>query len=67
VGGAGTVLGPIVGSVLFGVLSDFLRTLPIVNSREAASLVKIAYGIVLMVVILRMPRGIIGLWSRRGA
>jgi branched-chain amino acid transport system permease protein len=67
VGGSGTVLGPIIGSMLFGVLSDFLRTLPIVNSREAASLVKIAYGVVLMIVVLRMPRGIAGLWSRRGA
>ena len=64
VGGAGTVLGPIVGSVLFGVLSDVLRSLPMVNSREAASLVRILYGLVLMVMVLRMPAGIVGLWSR---
>jgi len=67
VGGSGTVLGPIIGSVLFGTLSDFLRTLPLINSREAASLVKIGYGIVLMVIVLRMPWGIVGLWSRRRA
>ena len=36
IGGGGTVLGPIVGSVLFGVLSDVLRSLPVVSSREAA-------------------------------
>jgi branched-chain amino acid transport system permease protein len=67
VGGSGTVLGPIVGSILFGMLSDFLRTLPLVNSREAASLVKVAYGVVLMIIVLRMPWGIVGLWSRRRA
>lgn len=67
VGGAGTVIGPIIGSLIFGVFSDFLRSLPMVNSREAASLVKIGYGILLMIVVLRMPSGIVGLWSRRRA
>jgi branched-chain amino acid transport system permease protein len=67
IGGGGTVLGPIVGSVLFGVLSDVLRSLPLVSSREAASLVRILYGLVLMVMVLRMPAGIVGLWSRRGS
>ena len=55
----------IIGSVLFGVFSDVLRTLPFVNSREAASLVRIGYGIVLMIIILRMPTGIVGLFRRR--
>jgi branched-chain amino acid transport system permease protein len=66
VGGSGTILGPIVGSALFGVLGDVLRSLPLVNSREAASLVRIGYGLVLIVVVLRTPRGIVGLWERRG-
>lgn len=65
VGGSGTILGPIVGSFLFGLLGDVLRTLPFVNSREAASLVRIGYGLVLVVVVLRMPGGIAGLWRRR--
>jgi branched-chain amino acid transport system permease protein len=65
VGGSGTVLGPIVGSTLFGTLSEALRTLPFVNSREAASLVRIGYGLILLVVVLRMPSGIVGLWRRR--
>jgi branched-chain amino acid transport system permease protein len=65
VGGSGTIIGPIVGSVLFGVFGDVLRSLPMVNSREAASLVRIGYGLVLIVVVLRMPHGIAGLWRRR--
>jgi branched-chain amino acid transport system permease protein len=65
VGGSGTILGPIVGSLLFGVLGDVLRSLPVVNSREAASLVRIGYGLFLIIVVLRMPRGIVGLWERR--
>jgi branched-chain amino acid transport system permease protein len=64
VGGSGTVIGPIIGSVLFGLFSDVLRALPFVNSREAASLVRIGYGLVLVVLVLRMPRGIVGLWRR---
>jgi branched-chain amino acid transport system permease protein len=67
VGGSGTVMGPIVGTLLFGGLSEFLRTLPIVDSREIASLIRIAYGVALMVIVLRMPLGIVGLFtSRRG-
>jgi branched-chain amino acid transport system permease protein len=65
VGGSGTVIGPIVGSLLFGLLGDVLRTLPLVNSREAASLVRVLYGLVLVVFVLRMPWGIVGLWRRR--
>jgi branched-chain amino acid transport system permease protein len=66
VGGSGTVLGPIIGSVLFGLIADILRMLPFVNSREAASLVRIGYGLVLLVMVLRMPAGIAGAWRRRG-
>lgn len=66
VGGAGTVMGPIVGTLLFGGLAEFLRTLPIVDSREVASLIRIAYGIALMVIVLRMPLGIVGMIYRRG-
>jgi branched-chain amino acid transport system permease protein len=65
VGGSGTVFGPILGSALFGVFGDVLRSLPFVNSREAASLVRMAYGLVLIILVLRMPSGIAGLWRRR--
>ena len=65
VGGSGTVIGPIVGSALFGLFGDVLRALPFVSSREAASLVRVGYGLVLVVLVLRLPRGIVGLWRWR--
>lgn len=65
IGGAGTVAGPIVGAVLFGVLGEILRTLPIASSREMASLLKIAYALVLMVVVIKLPGGVVGLLTRR--
>ena len=65
VGGSGTVLGPIMGSALFGLFGDVLRALPFVSSREAASLVRVGYGLVLVILVLRMPRGIAGLWRGR--
>lgn len=65
VGGAGTVLGPLLGSSLFGVLSEALRNLPFTNSREAASAVKILYAFVLILVVLRLPGGLLSLVARR--
>ncbi len=65
VGGSGTVAGPVVGSLLFGVLSDVLRTLPFANSRETASMLGIVYALVLLVVALRLPGGIVSLIATR--
>jgi len=65
VGGAGTVVGPILGGALFGTLSEFLRTLPFANSREVASLLRALYAIILMVVVTRFPGGLVSIWSRR--
>jgi len=65
VGGAGTVLGPLLGSSIFGLLSELLRHLPYTNSREAASAVKILYAFVLILVVLRLPGGLLSLVVRR--
>jgi branched-chain amino acid transport system permease protein len=65
VGGAGTVVGPILGSLLFGILSDVLRTLPFADSREWASLLGMVYALVLMIVVLRLPSGLVSLRLRR--
>lgn len=65
VGGAGTVAGPILGSLLFGIFSDLLRTLPFANSREMASLLGMAYALVLMIVVLRLPGGLMSLLRAR--
>jgi branched-chain amino acid transport system permease protein len=65
VGGAGTIGGPVLGSLLFGILSALLRTLPFANSREMASLVGILYALALLVVVLRLPGGLVSLLARR--
>jgi branched-chain amino acid transport system permease protein len=65
VGGSGTVAGPIVGSLLFGILSDVLRTLPFADSREMASLLGIVYAVVLLIVALRLPGGLVSLVAAR--
>jgi branched-chain amino acid transport system permease protein len=65
VGGAGTVAGPIVGGALFGGLSEVLRTLPFASSREASSLLRIAYAVILMIVVIRFPGGIVGAFRGR--
>jgi ABC-type branched-subunit amino acid transport system permease subunit len=67
IGGAGTVLGPLLGTSIFGILSEGLRHLPYTNSREAASAVKILYAFVLIVIVLRLPGGLLSLVKRKRA
>jgi branched-chain amino acid transport system permease protein len=67
VGGAGTVLGPVLGAGVFSFLSEALRNLPFdVNQRQLASGAKVFYSIMLIVVALKLPSGIVGLLRRRG-
>lgn len=65
IGGIGTIFGPIFGAVLFGSLSEVLRSLPLTGSREVASLLRIVYALVLIVIVLRLPGGLISLLRRR--
>lgn len=65
VGGSGTVAGPILGSLVFGILSDVLRTLPFADSREWASTLGMLYALALMLVVLRLPNGLVSLRLRR--
>ena len=64
VGGAGTVFGPVIGSTIFSTLSQVLRSLPITNSHEMASVLKMAYALVLIVAVLRFPGGLISIVRR---
>jgi branched-chain amino acid transport system permease protein len=57
IGGAGTVLGPILGSLLLTPLSELSK----VALRGHAGLHLMIYGAVLVLVILFLPRGIAGL------
>jgi branched-chain amino acid transport system permease protein len=55
VGGSGTILGPILGSFLLELLGEFSRT---VFAGGAAGLNVMIYGLLLIVVVLFVPRGV---------
>ena len=59
-GGIGTLFGPIVGAITFTVIDEVLI--------EFGQLRHVVYGILIIVLFLRMPRGVIpttvSLWSR---
>jgi branched-chain amino acid transport system permease protein len=55
VGGTGTILGPILGSFLLELLGEFSRT---VFAEGAAGLNVVIYGLLLIVVVLFLPRGV---------
>jgi branched-chain amino acid transport system permease protein len=65
VGGMGTILGPILGSLLLELLGEFSRTY---FAGATAGLSVVTYGILLIIVVLFLPRGIyptLALWMRR--
>jgi branched-chain amino acid transport system permease protein len=55
VGGSGTILGPILGSFLLELLGEFSRT---VFAGGVAGLNVVIYGMLLIVVVLFLPRGV---------
>jgi branched-chain amino acid transport system permease protein len=61
VGGSGAIGGAILGVVLLGVLPELLRAAP----RGLLVWQEFAYGLILILAIMFMPRGIWGLFSRR--
>lgn len=61
VGGRGTVLGPIVGTLLFSILGEILRSVPFLKGPAVSAATMMLYGIVLTVVSLRYYSGLIGL------
>lgn len=68
VGGAGTVLGPALGSILFSGIGEALRNLPFENTRQVVTASKMIYAVLLMVVIIYLPGGLISLrWRPRVA
>lgn len=62
VGGLGTVWGPLLGAAVLHLLGETTRGL--VAALPGVSL--IVYGVLLVLMILFLPRGIIGLVARRG-
>jgi branched-chain amino acid transport system permease protein len=55
VGGSGTILGPILGSLLLELLGEFSRTY---FAAGTAGLTVVIYGLLLIAVVLFLPRGI---------
>jgi len=57
VGGLGTLWGPVLGAVMLHALAEFTRNL----FGESPGLNMVIYGIVLMLIVLFLPRGLSGL------
>ncbi|MCC7425703.1 MAG: branched-chain amino acid ABC transporter permease [Alphaproteobacteria bacterium] len=60
IGGSGTVLGPLVGSIALHLISDTTR-----HFLEAPGVALILYGIVLILIVGFLPDGLISLFRRR--
>lgn len=61
VGGRGTVLGPIVGTLVFYLLGEVLRSIPFLKGPEVSAMTMMIYGVVLAVISLRYYSGLMGL------
>jgi branched-chain amino acid transport system permease protein len=55
-GGAGTLAGPLIGSVVFGVLPELLRVAEMGRN--------LLLGVILLLCIALLPEGLVGLWRR---
>jgi branched-chain amino acid transport system permease protein len=64
-GGKGTLAGPIVGGLIFGLLPESLRAMQI-----APEVQWVIYGVLMVLVVYFLPEGIVpavrGWWQRRG-
>jgi branched-chain amino acid transport system permease protein len=65
VGGAGTALGPVIGSVIFSGLGEALRNLPFENTRQVVIGSKLVYAVLLIVILIYLPGGLITLGRRK--
>jgi branched-chain amino acid transport system permease protein len=55
-GGAGTLAGPLIGAVVFGILPELLRV--------AETARDLLLGIILLLCIAVLPEGLVGIWHR---
>ncbi len=55
IGGKGTMVGPVLGAVLFTIIPEYLRVADIYRLP--------IFGIILMLAVLFLPRGMIQLWA----
>jgi branched-chain amino acid transport system permease protein len=64
VGGAGTILGPVLGSTVFTFLGEILRGLPFEHGREIVTIERIVWSFVLILVIFYLPGGLISTFTK---
>lgn len=64
VGGAGTLLGPVWGSLVFSFLGEGLRSLPLAHSREIVTVERMVWALVLILVIFYLPGGLVTLGGK---
>jgi branched-chain amino acid transport system permease protein len=57
-GGLYTIAGPIIGTIVIKAIEEYLRVTVSYGHQ-------IAYGLILVLVILFMPEGLVGLWRRK--
>jgi branched-chain amino acid transport system permease protein len=57
-GGTGTVLGPLLGTLVLASISEWLST-------HLVALAELAYGVVIILVVLFMPKGLSDLFRQR--
>lgn len=63
IGGAGTILGPVLGTVLLHSVSELVKG--VVGNATGLNLV--FYGVLLLLILRFMPNGVMGLFERIGA
>jgi len=63
VGGLGTVLGPLLGAAALQLLGEATRNL----AGDVPGVSLVAYGLVLVAMVMFLPRGVAGLFARRSA
>ncbi len=56
IGGAGTIIGPIIGAVFFVIVREFLVL-------KLAEMHLIVFGILFILVVLFLPGGLVGVWG----
>jgi branched-chain amino acid transport system permease protein len=57
IGGAGTIVGPVIGAVFFVLVKEFLVL-------KLTDLHLIIFGILFIVVVLYLPGGLVGVWGK---
>ena len=67
VGGAGTIFGPLIGSIVLTAINELTRNaasvFPALKNVQPLSLV--VYGLMLLLIVARLPDGLMGLFRRK--